>query len=151
MTLRPASGSRGIEQLPELHVEVGEPGVLGVDLRLEVLAHLGVVLRREQLAGVREIAFRSAVLAVRVDDRLDLGVATAGFARGVLVAGRVDLRQPRFELLELGLQFGEPIEHGRQGSDAGLLGQIVERLAPQDEKPSCSARSAGSSGIAANS
>ena len=47
----------------------------------------------EHLAGVGEVGLGGAVRPVRLDDRLQLRVATAGVARGGLVAGGVDLRQ----------------------------------------------------------
>ena len=89
----PVFGSLRHEQLADTGVELGELSVLRVDLRREVLAHLGVFLTGEQLARVGEVGVGVAVLAVRLDDRLELGVPTTGVARGTLVTGGVDLRQ----------------------------------------------------------
>src|SRR5262249_46987979 len=80
-------------------------------LSLEVLAHLGVGLAREQLTRVGDVGFGAAVLTVRVDHRLQLCVAAPGVARGGLVPARVELGQLRLERLELGLQVSQVLEH----------------------------------------
>ena len=84
------------------------------DLALEVLAHLGVRLARQHLARLAELAVGGAVRAVRLDDRLQLRQSTAGRRGRLLVAGRVELGELRFELLQLGLQVGEAFEHADQ-------------------------------------
>ena len=55
----------------------------------------------EHLLRVVEILLGGLVRAVRLDDRLQLGVAASGVARGCLVARRVDVGQADFELVEL--------------------------------------------------
>ena len=120
-------GIAGHEQLAEPGVELAELRFLRRDLAREVLAHLGVVLGREQLAHVGELGLGAPVRVVRLDDRLQLGVAAAGVARGRLVAGGIDLRQLRLELLQLGLELREAIEHGVQGTGGPrrpLRGQV---------------------------
>ena len=67
----------------------------------------------EHLVRVGELGLGRPVLPVRVDDRLELGVPPPGLARGRLIAGGVDLRESRLELLELGLQVGQVFEHRR--------------------------------------
>jgi hypothetical protein len=112
------------EQLPELALQTLELALLLVHLDAQVVAHLRVLLGRQELPGVVDVRHRRAVRAVPVDDRLQLGVPTTGSARGGLVARRVDLGQARLELLELGLQVGEVLEHrARVPSDrSGALG-----------------------------
>ena len=109
-------GVAGHEQLAQPRVELGELGLLGPDLVGQVVAHLVVVLRIEQLPGLRDLGLDRPVLPSGVDDRLQLGVSPAGVARRVAVTRRGDVGQLGFELLQLGLQIGEPIEHALQAT-----------------------------------
>ena len=99
------------EQLLERGLELGEARLTLGELALEVLAHLRVRLGREQLAGVGDVGLRPPVLAVGVDNRLELGVPAPGVARGRLIPARVELGQLRLELLELGLEVDQVFEH----------------------------------------
>jgi hypothetical protein len=103
------------EQLAQLAVEPGEDNLLLRDLGAEVLAHLAVGLAVEEVARVARVGLGGDVVTVGVDDRLELRVPSAGFARGSLVARRVDVGEASFELLQLLLQLGQLFEHGRSG------------------------------------
>ncbi len=104
-------GIGGDEQLAEPGVELGQPRLVLGDLGADVVAHVGLGLPGQQLPGIGEVGFGASVLPIRVDDRAELGVTSSGVARGALITGGVDLREARFELLELGLEVGEAFEH----------------------------------------
>ena len=108
------------QQLLDLGFELGDPRFLLADLRLQVVAHLAVGLAAEQLPGVGEVGVGGIPGALRVDDRLELGVAAARVAGRAPVARRVDAGQVGFEPIELGGELTELFEHGGQGRQAQI-------------------------------
>ena len=118
ITFLPSLGSLRDEQLAEPGVELGELRLLR---RRSRSGGTRASRRRSRRASISRASASSAsvgaVLAVRVDDRLQLGDAAGPASRGrLLVAGRVDLGQLRLELLQLGLELREAFEHVVQGT-----------------------------------
>jgi len=92
--------------------EIGDQRFLFGDLLPGQVPHLGFTLAAEHLPGLFELGPGRVQLPEGLDDRLELGVALAGGAGGVLVARGVDVGQTRLERVELGFQVGEALEHG---------------------------------------
>ena len=80
------------------------------------VAHLGVGLAGEHLAGLGEFGLGGAVRAVRLDHRPQLGHPPTRRRGRLLVSGRVELGELALQLLHLGLEVRESVEHAVQGT-----------------------------------
>ena len=97
--------------MAELAVDLLDLVFLLGDLGPQVLAHLVVAFGGEQLPGVGQLGVGPPVLPVQVDDRAQLLMAPAGVSGRALVTRGVDLGQLRLELLKLGLEVRQLLEH----------------------------------------
>ena len=116
MTFLPVVRIARDEQLADLRLVLGQARFLGAHLGREERTHLGVRLAVEHLARLGEVLPGAAVVAVHLDDRAQLGQPAARGRRRLLVAGRVELGELRFQLLQFGLEIGQPFEHVDQGT-----------------------------------
>jgi hypothetical protein len=104
------------QQVTDLGCEgVGARFLLG-DLRLQVVAHVGLGLGTQHLARVGRVLLGGAPRPVRIHERLQLGEPPARIARRPAITRRVDPRQIRFQPLELNLEVVELLEHAPEGS-----------------------------------
>ena len=99
------------EQFPDLLGERVGARFLLADLRLQVVAHVGVDLVGEHLTCLGDVLLRGAPQPVRIHERLELGVPPTRIARGPAITCRVDPGQVGFQPLELNLEIVELLEH----------------------------------------